>query len=66
MTTSVKPIGEGRGFDLCIRKNSRVLMEGFLPELEAQVHLDYSANWGWDLAIQLFGPSNMFREPLIR
>lgn len=73
ITTSVKPVGEGRVSDLCIRKNSRVLMEGFLPELEAQVHthgvktrtfdgdlasdctyhLDYSANWGWDLAMYL-------------
>ena len=73
ITTSVKPVGEGKVSDLCIRKSPRVLMEGFLPELEAQIrshgvkirtfdgdlsadcihHLDYSANWGWDLAMYL-------------
>lgn len=37
ITTSVKPVGEGKVTGLCIKKNPRVHMEGFLPELEVQI-----------------------------
>jgi hypothetical protein len=71
--TSVKPVGNVKVSDLCIKTNPRVLMEGFLPELEMQIrnhgikprmfdsvmpsdcarHLEYTANWQWDLAMYL-------------
>ena len=71
--TSVKPVGNVKVSDLCIKTNPRVLMEGFLPELEGQIrshgikvrtfegqipadcahHLEYTANWSWDMAMYL-------------
>lgn len=35
--TLVKPVGNVKVSDLCIKTNPRVLMEGFLPELEMQI-----------------------------
>ena len=37
ITTTVKPLANTKVSQLCIKKNPRVLMDGFLPELESQI-----------------------------
>jgi hypothetical protein len=37
ITTTVKPLANAKVSPLCIKKNPKVLMDGFLPELESQI-----------------------------
>lgn len=72
ISTTIKPV-ETQVSNLCIMRNPKVLMDGFLPELKTQIEqhnintiivdefskpkctnkLEYTANWGWDLAMYL-------------
>jgi hypothetical protein len=86
ITQTVKPVSVSGIEAVCIKTNDKVMMSGFLPELQSQVqakgiktttfngdrpssckhHVEYTANWAWDLAMYLtYVEINVFENGLL-
>jgi hypothetical protein len=86
ITQAVKPVRTAGITSLCIKNNPQVRMDGFAPELRAQIekkgirttmfegerpatckyHVEYTANWRWDLAMYLvYAQINVHEDGLL-